>query len=180
MHLVLSGNTGSGKSTLAAELGARLKMPVISSGSIARDLAQNDAATDLALRLGGMAPEQAMRSEIRSRIEAADIQRGGWILDGFPRTLEQLICLLQWSAAMPFFVHLNTSEWVCIERLVNRGRDFDNPDAVAKRMHDYREKTSRMVDVLRAGGVLTEVPGEQASTNAQADHVMAYLQELAT
>lgn len=179
MHLVLSGNTGSGKSTLAAELGARLKLPVISSGSVARELAKSDAATDLALRLGAMAPEQAMRAEIRAKIEAADVQRGGWILDGFPRSVEQLICLLQWSAAMPCFVHIELNEWTCIERLISREREFDNPDAIVRRMESYRAQTTRMVDVLHSGGVLTFVDGN-LQTRHQADYVMSRLERLAT
>ncbi len=177
MHIVLSGNTGSGKTTLATELGARLKIPVISSGVIARNLAKGDAATDLALKLGAMAPEQAMRAEIRAEIEGADIRRGGWILDGFPRSVEQLICLLQWSAAMPSFIHIELNEWTCIERLGYREREHDNPDAIAKRMESYRAQTLRMVDVLNSGGVVDVVDGN-LQTIHQADYVMSGIERM--
>ncbi len=178
MHVVISGNTGCGKTTLAKELGARLKLPVISSGDIARELAKTDRATELALQFGNLAPEQAMRAEIRVRIENADITQGGWILDGFPRSIEQLACLLQWSAAMPCFIHIELDEWSCIRRIVDRNRENDHPDAIGKRLEGYRIQTSLMVTLLTYGGVLMRIDGNM-ETRQQADCVLLHLGKLA-
>lgn len=165
MHIVLIGNTGSGKSTLARLLHDRFDLPVISSGEIARELSESDPATDLALKQGSMAPEQAMRSMVRSRIEAADLERGGWILDGFPRTVEQLICLSYWSAAMPTYFYLDVPVWTCLERLVARRRPDDNPDAIARKLESFDLKTHPMLSILDDGGLLHHLSGEEEPVN---------------
>lgn len=112
-----------------------------------------------------------MRVAVRQRIEEADIQHGGWVLDGFPRTPAQLVCLLQWSAAMPSFVHVDLDAWQCVERLCRRNREHDNPDAIAKRLASYEGPTTEMLAILDGGGVLTCVDGAMP-TDEQAEFVL--------
>jgi adenylate kinase len=154
MHIVLVGNTGSGKTTLAKALQERLDLPLVSSGEVARELSESDPTTNLALQQGAMAPEAAMRTAVRTRIEQADLKRGGWILDGFPRSTEQLICLMQWTVALPSFIYLEVDTWVCIERLLSRKRDHDNPDAIGRRLQHFEQHTQPMLTTLSEGGVL--------------------------
>lgn len=160
MHIVLIGNTGSGKTTLAKALTEELDLPLISSGRVARQLSESDPATDLALKQGAMAPEQSMRHAIRTELEAAEVQRGCWILDGFPRSVEQLVCLMQWTSGMPAFFYLDIEPWVCIERLAARQRVDDNPDSIARKFTSFEEKTMSMVAMLEGGGVLHTLPAE--------------------
>jgi adenylate kinase len=162
MHLVLIGNTGSGKSTLADALGERLSLPVISSGKIARRISDLDPSTDLALKQGAMAPEATMRAMVRDEIEAADALSGGWVLDGFPRTVAQVVCLTQWvPTVMPTFFHLVVSEWTCVERLAQRERHDDNPDSIAKKLEHWRQHTVPMLALLHSGHMVIDVDGER-------------------
>lgn len=159
MHVCLIGNVGSGKSTLAEQLAESLNMPLVSSAQIAYELASGDPTTRLALKQGAMAPEHSMRSAIKAALEAAEIQHGGWILDGFPRSIEQLVCLMQWSSALPVFVYLELDSWTCMERMVMRARDDDNPDAIARRLHYFETHVQPMLSVLEDGGVLHSLDG---------------------
>jgi len=165
MHVCLIGNTGSGKTTLARSLCDILKMPLVSSGEVARTLAANDPSTDLALRQGALAPESSMRVAIKAEIEAAEVQHGGWILDGFPRSIEQLVCLTQWTTAMPVYLHVGVPSWVCIERLARRFRDHDTPDSIARRLRQYENDVIPMLNVLSGGGVLFTLDGNDTYTN---------------
>lgn len=174
MHYVLIGPTGSGKSVVAAVLSAYTQLPVIASGDIARDLSDNDPSTRQALHQGAMAPEAAMRAAVQTHIENADQTYGGWILDGFPRSIEQLICLSQWSSAMPSYVLLEVEPWVCVERLIARERADDNPDAIARRLESFETKTQPMLSMLDGGGVLHVVH------NASAKPTDVIVREIAT
>ena len=174
MHIVLTGNTGSGKTTTGKALAESLGLPLISSGDVARALSNSDPSTRLALEQGAMAPEQPMRAAIRSAIEEADIRAGGWVLDGFPRTIPQLICLLQWSSGLPLFVSIDLDDWTCIERLVARGRAHDHADAIARRIEGFHEKTGPMIATLYNGGVLIETDGRQP-TRDQVDQIRSIL-----
>lgn len=148
MQLVMIGQTGCGKSTLARDAAAEFDLPYISSGDVARDLARMDPATDISLKAGRMAPEEAMRMQIHHRLEQATLERGGFILDGFPRTVAQLAALLRWIQGFPTFVYVRTDRLTCIERLNRRDRADDNPDAIAAKFADFDERTQPMIDIL--------------------------------
>lgn len=154
MHLVLLGLSGSGKTTVGRLLSKELGVPLLSSGDVARELARNDPTTRLALEKGALAPEQTMRARIQQLVEAADAEHGGWVLDGFPRSVEQLVCLMQWTAALPDFAYLDVPLWTCLERLVGRKREHDTPEAIARRFAQWDQDTHQVVSLLDEGGVL--------------------------
>lgn len=158
MHICLLGLTGSGKTTVARQLSERLRVPHVSSGDLARRLASEDPHAAVALDQGKMAPEASMRGLVREALERSEIQSGGWILEGFPRDMAQLICLMGWTSALPLFVHLDVTEWIVIERLTGRGRSDDTADAIARRIADFHRHTRPVLDALASGGVLIQVP----------------------
>jgi adenylate kinase len=149
MHnICLIGRTGSGKSTLGSHLAQTFGFPVVASGDIAREIARDDRSVSLALDSGAVAPEVPIRTEVKRRIEEAEVHHGGWILDGFPRSVAQLIALYQWVKTPVIFVHVDVMEHVCIERLMERGREDDSPDAVARRLESFNKVTQPVLDML--------------------------------
>lgn len=142
--------TGSGKSTVARAVSAHLSIPIISSGDVAREMAQSDASTAMALDTGMMAPEAAMRLRIKTLAEQAAITNGGYVLEGFPRSIAQLITLLSWTlnAPMPEFYLLDVPVLECVQRLNARNRSDDNPDSIAKKIESYERTTLPMIGLL--------------------------------
>lgn len=105
-----------------------------------------------------------MRTAIKAEVEACEVQHNGWILDGFPRMVAQVVLLMNWTSGLPLFVYLDVSEWTCLERLSGRdGRDRvdDNADSIARKFENFREHTLPMVNMLDSGGVLHTIDGER-------------------
>lgn len=92
MNLILLGAPGAGKGTLAAYLVEKMGVPSISTGNILREAIAND--TPLGRRAGQfmdagqLVPDQLVIDLLKERL-AQDDCKGGFILDGFPRTIPQ-------------------------------------------------------------------------------------------
>ena len=92
MRLVFIGPPGAGKGTQAQRLVEKLKLPHISTGEILRDAARNRTEAGLLaetyIKAGNLVPDSLIIEIVGQRLEAYDCQ-GGFLLDGFPRTLQQ-------------------------------------------------------------------------------------------
>ncbi|HEX9688048.1 MAG TPA: adenylate kinase [Thermoanaerobaculia bacterium] len=170
MRMVFLGPPGCGKGTQAKLLARRLGVPAISTGDMLREAVR--LGTPLGLRAkaimeaGELVPDDVVIGLIRERIAAPDAL-GGFLLDGFPRTIEQakeLERLLEGNgAALDVVINLLVPEKTLIERMLGRaseeGRSDDRPETVAERLRVYREKTAPLVDHYRAAGLLADVEG---------------------
>lgn len=171
MRVVFLGPPGSGKGTQAKLLARRLGVPAISTGDMLRDAVR--LGTPLGRRAKGimdageLVPDEIVIGLIEERIGAPDA-RGGFLLDGFPRTLEQaraLGRLLQGNgASLDAVINLLVPEEALLSRMVGRasleGRSDDQPGTVRERLRVYREKTEPLVEHYREAGLLADVPGD--------------------
>lgn len=170
MRVIFLGPPGCGKGTQAKLLGEKLGVPVISTGDMLRDAVRR--GTDLGRRAktimdsGELVPDDVVVGLIRERIGAPDARRG-FLLDGFPRTVEQARALDRLLAgngtSLDGVLNLLVPEATLVERLLSRaaseGRSDDRPETVAERLRVYREKTAPLVDHYRALGILSDVDG---------------------
>jgi adenylate kinase len=128
MRIILIGPPGSGKGTQAASIREKYAVPHISTGDILRENVR--AETELGqeakrfMDSGQLVPDGLMIDMMRLRLAEHDAA-GGFMLDGFPRTVDQAKALDALLSEMSFgldaVVLLEITDEAVIERLTNRG-----------------------------------------------------------
>ncbi len=123
MKLVLLGPPGAGKGTQAANLAKKYQIPAISTGHIIR--AAISAQTPMGkiaegfIARGELVPDDTVLEIVRNRLKEDDCQCG-YILDGFPRTLEQAKMMDEHEIGVDVVVDIEVPDEVLIERLSGR------------------------------------------------------------
>ena len=169
MRIVFLGPPGSGKGTQARLLAERLRIPTISTGEILRAAVRDGSPLGLkakaVMESGELVPDDVMVGLIRERLAEPDA-RTGFLLDGFPRTVEQaraLDGLLGNERKLSAVINLSVPESALIERLEGRSgsesRADDRRETVLERLRVYRQKTEPLIDFYRRRGLLTDVDG---------------------
>ena len=170
MRLIFLGPPGSGKGTQAKLLAERLGVPAISTGDMLRDAVRRGTPlgrrAQAIMETGELVPDDLVISLVRERTALPDA-RNGFLLDGFPRTIEQAKALdriLEGNAAsVDGVINLLVPEGTLVERLLGRaaleGRSDDRRETVAERLRVYREKTAPLVEYYRSLGLLSDVDG---------------------
>jgi adenylate kinase len=188
VKLVFLGPPGAGKGTLAARAVELLKVPHISTGNIFR--AAIAAKSELGLKVksiidaGKLVDDETTTALVRERLGS---EAGGYILDGFPRTIPQAKAL-EAFAAVDKVVNFDIPDSSVLERLGGRRtckvcganyhvlfgrpkkdgvcdscggelyiRDDDREEAIAKRLEVYRGQTAPLIEFYRDRGLLVDV-----------------------
>ncbi len=127
MNLVLLGPPGAGKGTQAKVLSKDLALPHISTGDILRDAVSKDRplgkkAKEYMMK-GALVPDKLVIDIVKDRLTNDDV-RGGFVLDGFPRTLEQAkmldTTLSKINKKLDVVLYFKTSLYTSIARLSGR------------------------------------------------------------
>lgn len=170
MRLLIMGAPGAGKGTQASALADAYGVPAISTGDIFRDHIRR--RTDLGIKVkalidaGEYVPDQVTEGIVASRLSEPDCA-GGFLLDGFPRTMHQVHFLDRHLAAeghrLDAVVSLVVDPDVLVARLLERagieGRADDNEDTIRRRMEVYAGQTAPLLFHYESVGVLVEVEG---------------------
>lgn len=169
-RLLLIGPPGAGKGTQAAILSERFSIPAISTGDIFRENVKN--GTELGVQAkafmdaGNNVPDSLTNDLVEDRLNQDDCA-GGFLLDGYPRTLAQVEALDGFLAAsnnaLDAVVELVADVDVVVQRLSKRameqGRTDDDESVVRHRLGVYAEQTAPLIDVYGQRGVLVSVDG---------------------
>jgi adenylate kinase len=170
MRLILMGPPGAGKGTQAAAVCHRYDIPAISTGDIFR--ANVSEGTPLGMEAqaymnaGDYVPDEVTNAMVRDRLAQPDCQ-GGFLLDGYPRTLEQVkeldAMLAEQQQVLDGVLLLDTDPAVLVERLLERahqeGRADDTDEVIRRRQEVYAEQTAPLVREYDARGVLVAING---------------------
>ncbi len=153
MRLVLLGPPGAGKGTQAVILSKKLGVPHISTGDLFR--ANIGDGTPLGLEAksyidaGKLVPTDVTARMVKERL-AEDDARDGFLLDGFPRTVEQAEILdgilTETGVALDGVVNFQVSEDVVVDRMLARGRADDNEETIRTRLQVYRSETAPLIE----------------------------------
>ncbi|MET0702935.1 MAG: adenylate kinase [Mycobacterium sp.] len=153
MRIVLLGPPGAGKGTQAIQLAEKLGVPHVSTGDLFRHNISN--GTDLGveakkyLDAGDLVPATLTNALVDDRLDDEDAA-AGFILDGFPRSVEQAEALHDMlerrNLKLDAVVEFKVSEDELLKRLKERGRADDTEDVILNRMKVYRDETAPLLD----------------------------------
>ena len=166
MRIVFLGPPGAGKGTQAIRVAQRLGVPHLSTGDMLREATRN--GTDLGreaaeyMNAGKLVPTVLVQSLVDARVSQDDCAHG-YLLDGFPRTVEQAEnldrLLASRGASLEAVINLQVPEETLLDRLAGRGRQDDEAQVVRERLRQYDELTRPLAAYYRKRGVLRDVDG---------------------
>jgi adenylate kinase len=169
-RLLIVGPPGAGKGTQAVRLAETYGIPAIATGDIFRANIKNETPLGVQVKAiidaGDYVSDELTNALVKSRLEEADA-REGFLLDGYPRTLDQVAFLEELLAgkgqALDAVIQLVADQDEVVARLRNRaleqGRTDDTEDAIRHRQEVYLRETNPLIAVYEARGLLVEVDG---------------------
>lgn len=194
MYIILLGPPGVGKGTLADGLADKFNFPKISTGDIFRDAVQQ--GTELGekakefLDKGVLVPDEVVIGIVKERLQKDDC-KDGFILDGFPRTINQAKALDK-ITKIDIVTNLLARDEIIIERVSSRRicvncqtgyniislkpkekgicdkcgrrliqRDDDKPETVKKRLETYRKETEPLIEYYEERDLLQNIDAEK-------------------
>ena len=190
MNIIFLGPPGAGKGTQAQLVCQRLGIPQVSTGDMLR--AAIAAGTEMGRKAkeymdqGQLVPDEVVIGIVKDRLADPDCQKG-YILDGFPRTVEQAKALSTF-AKIDVAINLDVPDDVLVKRLSGRRvcplcgapyhvdrlngetvcradgtpliqRDDDKAETVLNRLAVYHQKTAPLIDHYREAGLLKNIGG---------------------
>jgi adenylate kinase len=186
VNAIIFGAPGSGKGTYASRLQSKLGVEVIAMGDIFREIMKENSPLGRKVKgfveKGLLVPDDVVVEVLKKRL--AKIPRGkGFILDGYPRNLDQAK-FLENLAKIDVIIQLIVPEWIIIERLSARRickncgevynlrylkpkvdmicdkcggplyqRPDDTPEVIKKRIQVYEQQTQPILEYYREKGV---------------------------
>ena len=181
MRLIMLSPPGAGKGTHSEQLSQATGIAHISSGDLLR--AEIDRGTDLGLRLseyttrGDLVPDDLIFDILIPVVVEASRDTGGYVLDGFPRTMPQALGAAQIGIELDLVsdaaIYLTAPDEVLVERLRDRaqreGRADDTPEVIRHRLAVFAAQTQPLVDYYRRRGILLELDTDRPQDDVQAD-----------
>ena len=191
MKIIALGSPGVGKGTYATEIVQKYGLLHISTGQIFRENIKG--GTELGLKAkeyidaGKLVPDQVTIDMVKDRLGKDDCKDGGFLLDGFPRTIPQAEALSEFCE-MDLVINFKADPEVIIQRLSGRRvckkcgwtchvqnippkqegicdacggelyqRDDDKPEAIKQRLIVYEEQTAPLIGYYKEKGILKEI-----------------------
>lgn len=195
MKLIFLGPPGAGKGTQAAGVSAHLGVPHISTGDMFRSAIRNQTPTGLEakryLDAGELVPDSVTIAMVRERL-AMDDCKAGYLLDGFPRTVDQAVALDE-ICAPDTVVDIDVPDERLMNRLTGRRvcrkcqgtfhvskltdeqtcpicggelyqRNDDQPETIQTRLKAYHEQTEPLIDYFKGCDKLHPVGKDRLRT----------------
>ena len=148
MRIIMLGGPGSGKSTYSKFLTKEFQIPHVYTGDMMRSLAQQDTEigrkVKSALDKGDYVDTKIVLDTLEARLQRKDTKRG-YVLDGFPRSMQQVREMERRNIGYDHVVFLDVAEDEVVRRLTSRGRADDKPDIIKNRIAVYKRETMPVI-----------------------------------
>ncbi|RFD25465.1 adenylate kinase [Mycobacterium uberis] len=179
MRVVLLGPPGAGKGTQAQRLAEKLGIPQISTGELFRRNIEEGTKLGCEVKryldVGDLVPSDLTNQLVGNRLSKPDAA-DGFILDGFPRSLEQAEALHEMlahrGADIDAVLEFRVSQEVLLERLKGRGRADDTDDIIINRMNVYRDETAPLLEYYSSALKTVDAIGTMDEVFARALHAL--------
>jgi adenylate kinase len=184
MRLLLIGAPGAGKGTQAELLASRFGIAHISSGDLLRQHVRDQTPLGRTVKSyldrGDLVPDGLVMAMLSKPVLAAV---SGYVLDGFPRTVEQAkasyAVVRPLGAEVQAAIHLAVPREELIRRLLARGRGSEDAEAVIEhRLEVYQERTVPLLDYYAGREWMFTVDGA-GSADAVHNDITGRIQKLA-
>lgn len=193
MNVILLGAPGAGKGTQAQTITQVLRIPQVSTGDIIRAAIREQTALGLEFKAyadaGALVPDDLVNRLVDSRLAQCDCA-GGFLLDGYPRTVAQAewldASLARAGRAIDCVISFEVDDAIILERITGRRTDpatgrifhltFDPPPieimhrlvhrpddtetVLRRRLEEYHQKTAPIAPYYAPRGLLRRVDGE--------------------
>ncbi len=175
--LLFLGPPGAGKGTQANLYCSKYGLDHLSTGDLLRDEVSSGSVLGLQaaeiMNKGELVSDELVLSIVERRLEKA---KKGWLLDGFPRNIDQadsLKKLLQKiEQPLEAVISIRIADKYLLKRLLQRGREDDNENVISNRLKIYRDKTAPLIDLYSKQGILEGIDG-----NADIDVVFSCIEK---
>lgn len=164
MKIILIGIQGAGKSTQGNLLRDKLNIPYLSTGHIFREMAKEKTPLGRYIKeimnAGYLIPDEKTVEIVSEYLKKPEYENG-YILDGFPRTLDQVN---MFKNGVDKVIYLKVSDKEALWRLSYRegvGREDETLTAIRKRIELFHELTEPVLEYYRQKGMLVEIDGEK-------------------
>jgi len=186
-RLLLIGPPGAGKGTQAARLAEAFGIPAVSTGDIFRFNVKNETALGLEVKAfidaGAYVPDSLTNAIVKDRLGEPDAA-AGFLLDGYPRTTDQVAELDRLLGAdgtkldAVVLITADTDEVVSrlLKRAEEQGRADDTAEVIRHRLDVYAEQTAPLIDVYSSRGLVLTIDGLGA-VDVVTDRILAALAE---
>ena len=167
-RLIFLGPPGAGKGTQAQILSENHQIPHVSTGDILRAAVANQTPLGTQAKgymdRGELVPDALILDLIQDRLSYEDTANG-WILDGFPRNVNQASflekLLTELSQNADCVLNLEVPDEVLVSRLLERKRGDDNEQTIRRRLQVYHRDTVPVIDFYQQRETLKTIDGDR-------------------
>jgi len=168
MKIILFGPPGAGKGTQAKKIETKYNIPQLSTGEMFRAAIKNQTSLGVKVKTimdeGRLVPDDIVVDLVAEALDMPEYA-GGYILDGFPRTVPQAEAfdslLSKKGTSLDAFLMLKVSEAELVNRILSRGegRSDDNPEKVKVRLDVYNKETAPVLEYYEKKGLVSYIDG---------------------
>ncbi|NQZ65793.1 MAG: adenylate kinase [Mycoplasmatales bacterium] len=165
-NYIFLGPPGVGKGTLASLIQEEKNIKHISTGEIFRNEMKKKTKLGLEVKAiiesGDYVPDNITNEIVKNVLNSDEVKKRGFILDGYPRTVNQAEFLKENKINLDGVILLDASDKVIMERLLGRGlgRADDDPKIISTRLDVYNKKTKPLINFYKAENLLVTINAE--------------------